>query len=98
NKNILDKLIVAFEKDPEATHALLNSKLFNSRGEILKMLSDKRFDGNKVWKMSSSIHLLSMLKRISSTNHRENKIDCILGINSVIDQIMAYSESTSTDQ
>lgn len=57
NKNILDNLIVAFEKDPEATHALLNSKMFNSRDEVLQMLSDKRFDGNKVREILNRINL-----------------------------------------
>ncbi|WP_265037234.1 hypothetical protein [Wolbachia endosymbiont (group A) of Anomoia purmunda] len=57
NKNILDNLIVAFEKDPEATHALLNSKMFNSRDKVLQMLSDKRFDGNKVREILNRINL-----------------------------------------
>ncbi len=57
NKNILDNLIVAFEKDPDATNALLNSKLFNSRGEVLQMLSDERFDGNEVREILNRINL-----------------------------------------
>lgn len=57
NKNILDNLIVAFEKDPDATNALLNSKLFNSRGEVLQMPSDERFDGNEVREILNRINL-----------------------------------------
>ncbi|WP_374698687.1 hypothetical protein [Wolbachia endosymbiont (group B) of Limnophora tigrina] len=65
NKNILDNLIVAFEKDPDATNALLNSKLFNSRGEVLQMLSGKRFDGNKVREILNRINLLWILQENS---------------------------------
>ncbi len=69
NKNILDNLIVAFEKDPEATHALLNSKLFNSRNEILRVLSDEKFDGNKVREILNHINLLWTLRKNSMFNN-----------------------------
>jgi hypothetical protein len=65
NKNILDKLIVAFEKDPDATHSLLNSKLFNSRDEVLRVLPDERFDGNEVREILNRINLWWILQENS---------------------------------
>ncbi len=80
NKNILDNLIVAFEKDPDATNALLNSKLFNSRGEVLQMLSDGRFDGNKVREVLNRINLWRTLQ----------KNDMVFDINEYIESKLSF--------
>ncbi|WP_341811792.1 hypothetical protein [Wolbachia endosymbiont (group A) of Conops quadrifasciatus] len=81
NKNILDNLIVAFEKDPEATHALLNSKLFNSRNEVLRVLSDEKFDGNKVREILNRINLWWTLQEndmvFDINEDTESKLLCV---------------------
>jgi len=86
NKNILDNLKTAFETDSEATHALLNNKLFYYQGEILEVIKDKKFDGNKVREVLNKTNLVWILKTngFIDVDARWKKVFCVFSLRYII--------------